>query len=62
MGNEKPLKRIHRVTLLLNDEEKKLVERYVDKYKIKNSSRFMREAIVRTALKRLDEDRPTLFD
>ncbi len=62
MENDKPLKRKHRVTLLLNDEEKKLIERYISKYKVKNSSRFMREAIVRAALKRLDEDRPTLFD
>jgi uncharacterized protein (DUF1778 family) len=62
MENDKPLKRRHRVTLLLNDEEKKLIERYISNYKVKNSSRFMREAIVRTALKRLDEDRPTLFD
>lgn len=56
------LKRTHRATFMLNDEEQKIIERYVAKYKVENVSRFMREAIIRTALKQLDEDRPTLFD
>jgi hypothetical protein len=56
------LKRKHRVTFLLNDEEYKAVSRFVDKYQISNTSKFMREAVIRTILKRLDEDHPTLFD
>ena len=56
------LKRTHRVAFLLNDEEYKAVSRFVDKYQISNTSKFMREAVIRTILKRLDEDHPTLFD
>jgi metal-responsive CopG/Arc/MetJ family transcriptional regulator len=57
-----PMKRTHRVAFLLNDEELKAVNRFVEKYQIQNTSRFMREAVIRTILKRLDEDHPTLFD
>lgn len=56
------MKRTHRVSFLLNDEEYKAVGRFVDKYQISNTSKFMREAVIRTILKRLDEDHPTLFD
>ena len=56
------LKRTHRVAFLLNDEEYKVVNRFVAKYRIDNTSKFMREAIIRFILKRLDEDHPTLFD
>jgi hypothetical protein len=56
------MKRTHKVAFLLNDEEYKVVNRFVEKYKISNSSKFMREAVIRAVLKRLDEDRPTLFD
>lgn len=56
------LPRTRRVSFLLNEEEKRVVDRYVEKYNVSNVSKFMREAVVRTALKQLDEDRPTLFD
>lgn len=56
------MKRTHKVAFLLNDEEFKAVNRFVEKYQISNTSKFMREAVIRTILKRLDEDHPTLFD
>ena len=62
MSSDKSLKRTHRVALLLNDEEKRIIDHYVVKYTVKNVSKFMREAVVRAVLKQLDEDRPTLFD
>lgn len=55
-------KRSHRVTVSFNDEEYKLVQRYAEKYKLKNANTAMREAVVMTFLKQMDEDRPTLFD
>lgn len=61
-GNRPNLKRTHRISFLMNDEEFKLVQRYMEKYKVSNGSKVMREAIIRTFLKQLDEDRPTLFD
>ena len=61
-ANRPVLKRTHRVSFMLNDEEYKLIQRYLEKYKVANSSKVMREAVIRTFLKQLDEDRPTLFD
>jgi hypothetical protein len=57
-----PLKRSHRMSFLLNDEEFKMLNHYLAKYKIENTSRFMRETLMRSMLNRLDKDRPTLFD
>ncbi len=59
---KKSLPRTHRVSFMLNDEEKRIIDHYIEKYGVSNVSKFMREAVVRTVLKRLDEDRPTLFD
>ena len=56
------LKRTHRVSFMLNEEEYRLVKRYMTKYKVSNGSKVMREAVIRAFLKQLDEDRPTLFD
>lgn len=56
------MNRTHRVAFMLNDEEQKILDRYVSKYKVDNVSKFLREAVMRTALRQLDEDRPTLFD
>ncbi len=55
-------KRKHRVVISMNDEEKRLIDRYANKYRLKTPVGAMREAIVRAFLKQLDEDRPTLFD
>lgn len=57
-----PLKRSHRMTFLLNDEEFKMLNHFVSKYKIENTSRFMRETLMRSMLHQLDKDCPTLFD
>lgn len=55
-------KNYHRISFVMNDEEFQLTERYCQKYKIKNKTKLMKEAIIRTLMKQLDEDRPTLFD
>jgi len=44
-----------------NNKELKAIETYCKKYKIQNRSKFMREAIITTILKKFDEDSPTLF-
>lgn len=51
-----------RVAFMLNDREMAALDRYFKKYKVQNKSRFMREAIMRVVVKRLEEDSPTLFD
>lgn len=56
------MKRTHRMSFLLNDEEFKMLNHYVAKYRINNTSRFMRETLMRSILQQLDKDSPTLFD
>jgi hypothetical protein len=54
--------RTHRHFFTLNDEEEKALNRYVAKYKVKNKSRFIRETLMISIIKKFEEDHPTLFD
>lgn len=53
--------RIHKVTFMLNDDEHKIVQRYLSRYRIINKSRWYRETVLAHILKVLEEDYPTLF-
>lgn len=53
--------RKNRVAIMLNDEEMKALNRFITTYKIKNKSRFMRETLMGTILRKFEEDHPTLF-
>jgi len=54
-------KRQHKRTIAFNDKELKVVEQFVEKYKIKNKSKFFRESIITTILQKIEENHPTLF-
>lgn len=54
--------RVHRVTFLLSEEEHKVIQRYLTKYKIANHSRWYRETILTHILRTLEADYPTLFN
>lgn len=54
--------RVYKVTFMLNEEEQKMVDRYLHKYKIANKSRWYRETIMSHILKTLENDYPTLFN
>ena len=54
--------RTHKYVFTLNDEEDRALNRYFEKYKIQNKSRFIRETLIFSILKRFEEDQPTLFD
>lgn len=56
------MKRSHRISFMLNDKEVDALERYIKKYKIKCKSKFVREALMITVIRKLEEDSPTLFD
>ena len=47
---------------MLNDDEYKTVQRYLDKYRIANKSRWYRETILSHIMRTLEEDYPTLFN
>jgi len=57
----KPSARTHKYVFALNDEENKALCRYVEKYKVHNRSRFIRETLMTAILKKNEEDHPTLF-
>ncbi|HBZ34371.1 MAG TPA: hypothetical protein DEO38_04635 [Bacteroidales bacterium] len=53
--------RTHKHCFSLNDDEQRALERYCQRYHVKNKSKFIREALMRTILQQFDEDHPTLF-
>ena len=54
-------KRQQRIVCLMSEEEMRIVDRYLDKYKISNKSRWLRETILMFIHKNMEEDYPTLF-
>lgn len=54
-------KRHLRMTCLLNEDEQKILDRYLQKYKISNKSRWIRETILTFVHKKMEDDYPTLF-
>ncbi|MFV0470938.1 MAG: hypothetical protein ACK5L7_02725 [Paludibacteraceae bacterium] len=54
--------RTHRHLFMLNEKENNALSRYINKYNIKNKSKFIRETLMIAVIKRLEEDSPTLFD
>lgn len=54
--------RTHRVGIMLNDSELRALDRYCEKYGVRNRSRFVRETLMRAVLKQFEKDSPTLFD
>ena len=54
--------RTNRQIFTLNDEENKALNRYLAKYKVTNKSKFIRETLMMTIIRKLEEDHPTLFD
>jgi hypothetical protein len=54
-------RRQHRKVLVFNDAENEAIKNFCAKYKISNQSKFFREAIISTILRKLEEDHPKLF-
>jgi hypothetical protein len=54
-------KRLHKHTISFNDKELKVIGQHISKYKIKNKSKFFREAIIATILQKAEDDHPRLF-
>ncbi len=59
---DKNLKRVHRKSILFNKREIQAIDHYCKRYKIRNKSKFMREMIITSVLKKFDEDYPSLFE
>ena len=54
--------RTHRQIFTLNDEENKALARYIAKYNVQNKSKFIRETLMVSIIRKMEEDHPTLFD
>ena len=61
-NNSEKLPRIHKLTILLNEKEYKVLQKYITKYKITNKAKFVRQALFTHILEHYDRDYPTLFD
>ena len=55
------LLRHNKKSILFNNRELNAIDFYCRKYRVTNRSKFMREAIITSILKKLDEDYPALF-
>ncbi len=55
-------RRGNRISILLNDSEQKMLDKFCSKYGVTNRSKLVREALMRAILKKIDTDQPTLFD
>lgn len=51
-----------RISIQLNESEMRVLDRFCDRYGVKNRSRLIRETLMRAILKKMDNDQPTLFD
>lgn len=58
--SEEP-RRHQRMVCLVSEEEMRIVDGYLEKYKITNKSRWLRETILMFIYKNMEEDYPTLF-
>jgi len=56
------LRRVNRYTILFNMPESRAIDHFCNKFRIKNRSKFMREAIITEVLKKFDANYPTLFE
>ena len=54
-------KRMQRMVCLMSEEELRIVDSNLRKYKITNKSRWLRETVLAFIHKNMDEDYPTLF-
>ena len=55
-----PVRR-HRMVCLMSEEELRIVNRYLERNRINNKSRWLRETVLRFIQKNMEQDYPTLF-
>ena len=55
-------KRERRMVCLMSEDEMRIVDPYLKKYKISNKARWLRETVLTFIRQKTDEDHPTLFN
>jgi len=56
------LRRTSRLSLMLNSKERKAIEVYCSRYRVKNRSKFLRETIMKAIIKKFDDEYPSLWE
>lgn len=51
-----------RIVCLVSDEENRIIDQYLKKYKITNKSNWMRKTLLSFIYTNIDKDYPTLFN
>ena len=51
-----------RISIMLNESEQRMLDRFCERYGVSNRSRLIRETLMKAILKKMDNDQPTLFD
>ena len=59
---EERLKRINKLSVMLNNREMKALGIYCERYRVKNRSEFFRETVMKAILKRFEEEHPSLWE
>jgi hypothetical protein len=59
---QETLRRNSQHSIRFNPRELSAINTYCQKFKVKNKSKFMREAIITEVLRKFDENYPTLWD
>ncbi len=62
IAKEQKLTRTTARLIRFNYKEINVINTYCDKFKVKNKSKFMREAIITEVLRKFDQNYPTLWD
>ena len=62
LSPSRAMRRKHRTAIMLNELEYKAMMDYCKKYKVRNKSQLIREALFSKVMRSFDEDCPTLFD
>ena len=55
-------KRKQRMVCLMSEEEVRIVDNYLKRYKITNKARWFRETVLTFIHQKMEEDYPTLFN
>lgn len=55
-------KRKQRMVCLMSEEEVRIVDNYLKRYKITNKARWLREIVLTFIHQKMEEDYPTLFN
>jgi hypothetical protein len=62
ISKEQKLARTTARSIRFNYKEISAINNYCTKFKVKNKSKFMREAIIMEVLRKFDQNYPTLWD